>query len=137
MAIKNEMDGFVLYKPAVRCQTGMFVRISKNSVRFSEDVIRVMGSTGYLVLFTDDNTQRIMVQPAKKGTANALRLNKGNTFMQKTVIDMIRKMAELENGEKSTIYGHKVSWATNPSIIFNMKQRKEKSDDAGNNQIDG
>lgn len=61
MAIKNEMDGFVLYKPTVRWQTGMFVRISKNSVRFSEDVIRVMGSTGYLVLFTDDNTQRIMV----------------------------------------------------------------------------
>ena len=127
--INNELDGFVVYKPHLRAQSGLFMTISKHAVRFSLDVIKAMG-TDWLLLFFDENKQRIMIQPAKKGTTNTVKLSTGggsaNTLVQKTVIQDVRELAGLKDDERITVYGHKCNYATTPSIIFNLKERKEE-----------
>ena len=126
--IHNELDGFVVYKPIMRAATGLFVTLGKTGIRFSNDVIRAM-NTEWLLIFTDENKQRLMVQPAKKGTVNALKLTSSgstcNTFTQKNVIADLRMLAGLHDGERVTVWGHKCNYATTPSIIFNLKDRKE------------
>ena len=127
--INNELDGFVVYKSHLRAQSGLFMTISKHAVRFSLDVIKAMG-TDWLLLFFDENKQRLMIQPTKKGTTNTVKLSSAggsvNTLVQKTVVRDVRELAGLKDGEKITVFGHKCNYATTPSIIFNLKERKEE-----------
>lgn len=123
--LQNELDGFVVYKPHYRANSGLFASITKTTVRFSYDVIKAL-NTEWILLFLDYNAQRIMVQSAKKGTTNAVKLcsagSKVNTLVQKSLIEDLREMLELKDGEKVTIWGHRCNYATNPSIIFNKKE---------------
>lgn len=128
--LENELDGFVVYKPHFRRTSGLFATVAKSTIRFSHDVIRTMDSE-WVLLFLDYNKQRIMIQPAKKGSPNAVKLssggvNKVNTMVQKSVVEDIRELAELKDGEKITVFGHRCNYATNPSIIFPLNQRRQE-----------
>lgn len=125
--INNELEGFVIYKPHLRFISGLFATINKNGVRFSHDCCKAMGD--WVLIFFDENKQRIMLQPAKKGTANAVKLSANggavNTLIQKTVVQDIRKLAGLNDNETISVWGHKCNYATTPSIIFNLNERRE------------
>lgn len=129
--INNDLDHFVIYKPQLRHQPGIFVSIGKSQVRFSADVVKAFG-TDHLLLFFDEGKQRILIQPAKKGTVNAVKLSTSgrgslsNTLVQKNVVADIRSLGQFADDEKAIVYGHKCMWAQCPSIIFNLKERKEE-----------
>lgn len=129
--INNELDHFVIYKPQLRHQPGIFVSIGKSQVRFSADVVKAFG-TDHLLLFFDEGKQRILIQPAKKGTTNAVKLSTSgrgslsNTLVQKNVVNDIRNLGEFADDEKGLIYGHKCMRAQVPSIIFNLKEREKE-----------
>ena len=128
--LTNELDGFTVYKPTLRAVPGIFLSINKTSIRFSVDAIRAM-NTEWLLLFFDRNKQRLMIQPAKKGTVNALKLNsqggKGcNSLIQKSVLQDVRDLAEVSENKQYICYGHKCNYAVTPSIIFNLKEAQEK-----------
>jgi len=128
--INNELDGFELYIPSLRASPGIYGCLGKTGFRLSPEALKILNSD-HVLLFLDRKKQRIMLQPAKKDTANALSLNQSGgkvkaCLQQKSVVADIWGLAGCPKGSQYVVRGHKCGYATTPSIIFDLKTITKK-----------